>query len=248
MERREMEPKDLADALDVRQGTLSDWMRDRRGLPEGPTLIKFAKALGATVEELLEGVDPDYDEVRGRAVRDQFAKLGIRSAAALIDAGVAPTENEMSEGTIDLLARDADPIDDDVSNYIRNDIPIIQEGEASPNGLTWDAGDPKTSEVERLSRPYDFREKGAYAVVLRGDSMEPILKRGMRLIMSVTQPVADGDIAYVQMKNRERLVKIATRVTDGWLLTSANPAHPPRQVHVSEIEHIHKVAWVRFLK
>lgn len=143
---------------------------------------------------------------------------------------------------------DADPLDEDVSDYKRADIPVIQEGEASPNGLIWDAGDPRTSEVEHMSRPYDFRETGAYAVVLRGDSMEPILKRGMRLIMSVKQPVSDGDVAYVQMKSGERLIKIANRMTDAWMLTSANAAHAPRVVHVDEIEHIHKVAWVRFLK
>jgi phage repressor protein C with HTH and peptisase S24 domain len=78
--------------------------------------------------------------------------------------------------------------------------------------------------------------------------MQPILKRGMRLIVSVIQPVGDGDLAYVQLKSGERLAKIATRQTDGWLLTSANPAYPPRAVRIDEIQHIHKVAYVRFLK
>lgn len=58
MERRGMDQGELADALGVKQGTLSDWMRDRRGLPEGPTLIKFAKSLDCSVEDLIAGVDP----------------------------------------------------------------------------------------------------------------------------------------------------------------------------------------------
>ena len=53
--------QDLVSALGVKQGTLSDWLRDRRGLPEGPTLIKFAKALRVTVGELIAGVDEEYD-------------------------------------------------------------------------------------------------------------------------------------------------------------------------------------------
>lgn len=116
---------------------------------------------------------------------------------------------------------DADLITDDVTDYKRDDIPVIQEGEASPNGLIWDAGDPRSNEVRRISRPYDFREKSAYAIELRGDSMEPILKRGMTLLISAIQPVADGDVVYVQMKSGERLIKIANRMTDAWLLTSA---------------------------
>lgn len=143
---------------------------------------------------------------------------------------------------------DVDTLEDDVTDYKRNDIPVIQEGEASPSGFTWDAESQSATEFERMSRPYDFRETGAYAIVLRGDSMEPLLKRGMRLIISVTKPIGDGDLAYVQLKSGERLAKIATRMQDGWLLSSANPAHGPRTVRNDEIEHIHKVAYVRFLK
>jgi transcriptional regulator with XRE-family HTH domain len=61
MKQRELKPQDLLPALGVKQGTLSDWMRDRRGLPEGPTLLKFAKALRVTVNDLLAGVDDDHD-------------------------------------------------------------------------------------------------------------------------------------------------------------------------------------------
>ncbi|MGE3519252.1 MAG: S24 family peptidase [Vicinamibacterales bacterium] len=143
---------------------------------------------------------------------------------------------------------EADPIDLDVSQYEPEDIPVIQEGDASPNGFVYD-GDPiQTNQAPRTSRPYDYREKGAYAVVLRGDSMEPTLKRGMRLIVSQIQKVLDGDLVYVQLKSGERLAKIATRQADGWLLVSANPAYGPRFVKFDEVAHIHKVAYVRLLK
>lgn len=233
--------KSLADAIGSSAPVVSRWENDATGLPEGPTLLRLAKALSCSIEELMDGVDPDYDIVRARATRDQLARLGVKRASELGNVRAEPPD-------VDEPGSEAVPVDEDVTNYKRADIPIIQEGDASPIGMIWDAGDPRNSEAEHTSRPYDFRESGAYAVVLRGDSMEPILKRGMRLIMSVVQPVSDGDVAYVQLRNGERLVKIATRVTDGWLLTSANPAHPPRQVHVDEVEHIHKVAYVRFLK
>lgn len=169
-------------------------------------------------------------------------------AVALLD-----EDREWFTRTLDALMRPPSDIDDlidpgDVQNYQREDIPIIQEGEASPAGLIWDAEEPRASEAPKTSRPYDYRENGAYAIVLRGDSMEPLLKRGMRLIVSQIQPIGDGDLVYAQLRTGERLAKIATRQQGGWLLTSANPAHPPRFVNNDEIEHIHKVAYVRFLK
>lgn len=208
-----------------------------------------------TLEELAEqsavnkGTLSGIERGEGNPRRDTLERIASAlgtTVGALYAASLGDKKNVIVDKHS--AASDADLLDEDVTSYKRDDIPVIQEGEASPNGLAWDAGDPLAAEVERMSRPYDFREQGAYAVVLRGDSMEPILKRGMRLIVSVTKPISDGDVAYVQLKNNERLVKIATRVTDGWLLTSANPAHAPRQVNIDEIEHIHKVAWVRFLK
>lgn len=143
---------------------------------------------------------------------------------------------------------DAEPLDEDVTQYEQDDIPIIQEGDASPNGFVYDGEPLSADRAARTSRPYDFREKGAYAVVLRGDSMEPTLKRGMRLLVSQVQKVLDGDLVYVQLKSGERLAKIATRQSEGWLLTSANPAYGPRFVKFDDIAHIHKVAYVRLLK
>lgn len=58
-----LQAKELAEQLGVKGGTLSDWERDRRGIPEGPTLMRFAKILGCPIDELLVGVDPEYDEI-----------------------------------------------------------------------------------------------------------------------------------------------------------------------------------------
>ena len=97
-----------------------------------------------------------------KAVLEKVAKALGTTVGALYVASLGDMRNVIVDQHS--AVSDADVLDDDVTNYKRNDIPIIQEGEASPNGLTWDAGDPRTSEVERMSRPYDFREKGAYAV------------------------------------------------------------------------------------
>ena len=54
----------LADRLHVPQPQVSDWENDRYGALETQTLMKLAKVLRCTIDQLLDGVDPDYDRVR----------------------------------------------------------------------------------------------------------------------------------------------------------------------------------------
>lgn len=57
---------DFADALGVAQGRLSDWERNRYGLPDTDSLLKIAKVLGCSVDRILAGVDRGYEAVRKR--------------------------------------------------------------------------------------------------------------------------------------------------------------------------------------
>ena len=54
----------LADRLHVPQPQVSDWENDRYAALEMQTLIKLAKVFRCSLDELLYGVDPDYDRVR----------------------------------------------------------------------------------------------------------------------------------------------------------------------------------------
>jgi transcriptional regulator with XRE-family HTH domain len=58
---------ELAARANVTPPVVSGWENNRGGLPETPTLFKLANALGCSIEELLEGVDPKYDAARRRA-------------------------------------------------------------------------------------------------------------------------------------------------------------------------------------
>ncbi len=143
-------------------------------------------------------------------------------------------------------SRGAEPVNENVSEYTRFDIPVIGEGEASPNGMFWDGeGRPIAAAEEWMSRPGDIRKKSAYAIIVRGDSMEPMLKRGYLIILSQVRPVQDGDIVYAQLKTGERLVKVAHRQRGGFVLESCNQAYSPRFVATDELLAIHKCVHVR---
>ena len=65
---------ELADRLQVRQPQVWKWENNKSGLPETPTLFKLAKALKCSVEDLLVGVDVDYDAL-WKELHDDFDAL-----------------------------------------------------------------------------------------------------------------------------------------------------------------------------
>ena len=63
---------ELADRMDVRQPAV--WkLENQQGLPESGTLLKVAKTLSCSVEDLLRGVDDDYDTQRNDLLRHSAA-------------------------------------------------------------------------------------------------------------------------------------------------------------------------------
>ena len=56
--------KALADLLGVPQPQVSDWENDRYAVLATTTLVRIAKGLRCSLDQLLAGVDPDYDRIR----------------------------------------------------------------------------------------------------------------------------------------------------------------------------------------
>lgn len=211
----------------------------------GDLVRKLRHDAGLTIEALAKkaGVDKMTVSEFERSVGNHRQETLDKIAAAL---------GQTVPGLYALLHSahsNAEPDVADISDYKRKDIPVIQEGEASPNGTFWtDDGTPRHQIDEWMSRPFDLRDPHAYAVLLRGDSMEPMLKHGYRLIVSPNIPAADGELSYAQLSSGERLVKVARRIPGGWILESYNNAYPPRVVTDAEVVSIHRVVYVKTLR
>jgi len=214
----------LARAAGMSLSQVSDVEADRYHLPDTKTLLKLAKALRCSVEEILEEVDPAYSSM-------------LRESGLL-------RETADEEALAHRL-----PEDDELAGVSSQTsvIPVVREGEVPPTDLRLGDEPESIPSFEGMSTEADRRDRGVYALVLGSDSMEPVLKRGMRLIASINESVTDGDLTYVQLKSGERFAQIAARHSCGWLLSSANPSYPPRFVADDQIESIHKVVYVRFL-
>ena len=94
-ERRGVNVTTLAERIGVSPSVVSGWRKDRRGLPETPTLFKLAKALNVSIEELLGGVDEEYTRLRNDRVLGLLKSIGreqelVRKLTEAHNHGVIP--------------------------------------------------------------------------------------------------------------------------------------------------------------
>jgi phage repressor protein C with HTH and peptisase S24 domain len=210
--------KAFAAAMGVDASRVSEWENDTYQ-PSVDTLLKIAAFLNVSVDDLLKGVNQGYE-----AARRTFGK-----------------RDTPADGI------EAEELDQDITEgYKRDDIPVIAEGEASPQpSLLWNDDGLKSDVDDRISRPFDVRDPRAIGVRVRGDSMVPRYKPGDVVIVSPNTPVEDGDEVYVALLSGERLLKTARRSPGGWILESENRAYPARFVKKGEIGSMHPILWIR---
>lgn len=229
----------------------------------GDVIRKLRNGKAMTVEELAEkaGVNKMTISAIERGAsnykRDTIEKIGTALDCPAEDLYVfalhqsmSPDERKQLRASYlrkELQTLEAEPVNEDVSGYVKDALPVIAEGDATPQpNLFWDNSGVASSDVEdRITRPHDVSDPKAYGVKVRGDSMAPAYRPGMIVVVSPSTPVTDGDEVYVQMLSGERLLKVARRVRGGWLLESYNPAHAARFVEQSEIGAMHVVLWAR---
>lgn len=217
-----------------------------------PTSTEFLRLIGSRVRAAREAKAWSQSELAAAADLNKETvnriELGANtSMESLIRVAGALGENI---GRWMATASGGDDVHDervDVSGYVKDDLPVIFEGEASPRGLTYwdDEGTLLPAISDRISRPAGLNDKQAYGVRVRGDSMRPKYEPGDVLVVSPNLPVRTGLRCYVQLKSGERLIKQVRRTMAGWLLESINQAYESREVRDDEIEFMHRIVWAR---
>lgn len=93
---------EIANELKVGPPLIAGWRNDRAGLPETPTLFRIAKVLHCTVDELLQGIDPEYDSIR----RDLIRQYGDKGSTLSSERGAdVPASGKTDSGRIEQLER-----------------------------------------------------------------------------------------------------------------------------------------------
>ncbi len=211
-ERAGLSQAELARRMGVPASRVWDLESNRYMYPDVRTLIRAATAMGCSVEDLLEGVYPQYDPAR------------------------KPESSNV------------EPTDRSVVSYKKNDIPLVGEVEADPDGrLSWDETVDPAKAQAFVSRPEELNnEPNAVAFKVRGDSMAPMFPAGTELIVAPRMKPEEGKPAIFVFKDGRHLLKIYHRVPGGYLLESVNRSYPPRTIRAGEVEAIYRVRYARY--
>lgn len=122
-------------------------------------------------------------------------------------------------------------------------VPLVGFAQAGAGGFFDDAGFPVGQGWDLVELPARSTE-GAYALQVQGDSMLPLYRDGDVLIVEPGAPVRKGDRVVVKTSGGEVMAKVLERRAPGAvLLVSLNPAHPARNVPLTEIEWMARIVW-----
>ena len=81
------------------------------------------------------------------------------------------------------------------------------------------------------------------AILVAGDSMEPLLRDGDEILVDRTpRPMRDG-IHVVRVGDALLVKRVQTGVPGRLILESANPAYRPIELDLREVEVIGRVVW-----
>ena len=109
--------KALVELLGVPPSRVSDWENDRYAVLDISSLIKLAKAFHCSVDELLAGVDPDYDRIReggaaGAVPARPWTDIPVVAEGDAHPDGIAWEEREQARpAVLEWLSRPGDLVD-----------------------------------------------------------------------------------------------------------------------------------------
>lgn len=122
-------------------------------------------------------------------------------------------------------------------------VPVIGLAVANPieDGYFDDQGFPPGAGSEYV--PWPSRDPNAYALRVRGDSMQDRIRHGDIVVVEPGANVLPGDDVLVKTRNGRKMVKrLRHRRGDEVTLGSVNQTHRDLTVLTEEIESIHRIA------
>jgi phage repressor protein C with HTH and peptisase S24 domain len=122
-------------------------------------------------------------------------------------------------------------------------IPVIGFAQAGDSGYFDDAGYPTGSGWDDIVFP-DIGDPNAYALMVSGDSMEPLYRNGDRIIVSPVANIRSGDRVVVKTSEGEVMAKELVRRTAQRIeLRSLNPDFENPTLPTASVEWIARILW-----
>ncbi len=123
-------------------------------------------------------------------------------------------------------------------------IPVIGLAQAGDEGFFDDAGFPCGGSWEDVRVPGEI-DDNVYALEIAGDSMDPVLRAGDKILVAPNASVRRGDRVVVKTIQGEVMAKELKRLSASQIdLISLNPEYEDRTFARSEIQWIGRIIWV----
>jgi phage repressor protein C with HTH and peptisase S24 domain len=121
--------------------------------------------------------------------------------------------------------------------------PLLGFAKAGSEGYFDDAGFPAGDGWDEVRFP-GLETENVYALEITGDSMEPVYRRGDRIVVAPGISVRKGDRVVARTKDGEVLAKVLGKMTERSVeLLSLNPAYPPRELPRGEVAWVARILW-----
>jgi phage repressor protein C with HTH and peptisase S24 domain len=121
--------------------------------------------------------------------------------------------------------------------------PLLGFAKAGSDGYFDDAGFPVGDGWDEVRFP-GLETENVYALEITGDSMEPVYRKGDRIVVSPGVPVRRGDRVVARTKDGEVLAKVLGRNSERMVeLLSLNPDYPPRELPRRELAWMARILW-----
>ncbi|MGQ7790979.1 S24 family peptidase [Faunimonas sp. B44] len=122
-------------------------------------------------------------------------------------------------------------------------LPLLGFARAGAGGFFDDGGYPAGQGWDEVPFPA-FRDEGAYALAVAGESMLPLYRDGDIIIVSPTARIRKGDRVVVKTADGEVMAKILKRRTAKAIeLESLNPEHGARTLPLKEVAWVARILW-----
>jgi phage repressor protein C with HTH and peptisase S24 domain len=121
--------------------------------------------------------------------------------------------------------------------------PLLGFAKAGNDGYFDDAGFPVGDGWEEVRFP-GIGSENVYALEITGDSMEPVYRRGDRIVVAPGMNVRKGDRVVARTKEGEVLAKVLGRMTERTVeLLSLNPSYAPRELARNDLAWMARILW-----
>jgi phage repressor protein C with HTH and peptisase S24 domain len=121
--------------------------------------------------------------------------------------------------------------------------PLLGFAKAGGDGYFDDAGFPAGDGWEEVRFP-GLETENVYALEITGDALEPVYRRGDRIVVAPGMAIRRGDRVVARTKEGEVLAKVLGRQSERMVeVLSLNPAYGPRELARNDLAWMARILW-----